>query len=83
MEDEKQRASAIGQSTEGGGDVDGSGLPVPKHALTPPTSEDMEKRERSSSELSDIKDAEEEILPDHYYGGGKVPVFKPVCSALC
>ena len=83
MEDEERHANAIKQSTEGGDDVVGSGLPVPKHALTPPTSEDMEKRERSSSELSEIKDVEEEILPDHYYGGGKVPVFKPVCSTLC
>ena len=83
MEDAKRHTNAIKQSTEGGDDVVKPGLPVPKHALTPPTSEDMEKRERSSSELSDIKDPEEEILPDHYYGGGKVPVFKPVCSALC
>lgn len=25
---------------------------------------------------------EEEIEPDHYYGGGKVPVFKPVSASL-
>ncbi|KAF2744315.1 hypothetical protein M011DRAFT_460883 [Sporormia fimetaria CBS 119925] len=49
-------------------------------ALTPPTSEDLEKRaERMSSELSELdsSDDEEEIEPDHYFEGGKVPVFKP------
>lgn len=54
--------------------------PPTKPALTPPTSEDMDKRdERMSSELSDIEsDDDEEIEPDHYWDGGKVPVFKPV-----
>lgn len=54
----------------------------PKPALTPPTSEDMDKRgERMSSELSELEssDDEEEIEPDHYFDGGKIPVFKPVC----
>jgi hypothetical protein len=53
---------------------------VPKAALTPPTSEDNDKRdERMSSELSDIdSDDGEEIEPDHYFEGGKIPVFKPV-----
>jgi hypothetical protein len=53
----------------------------PKPALTPPTSEDMGKRgERMSSELSELdsSDDEEEIEPDHYFEGGKIPVFKPV-----
>lgn len=51
-----------------------------KPALTPPTSEDMDKREeRMSSELSDIdSDDGEDIEPDHYWDGGKIPVFKPV-----
>ena len=83
MEDEKRHANAMDHSTEGGDEITGPALAVPKHALTPPTSEDMEKLERSSSELSDIKDEEEEIVPDHYYGDGKVPVFKPVCVTLC
>lgn len=61
---------------------------VPKPALTPPTSEDMDKRgERMSSELSELEssDDEEEIEPDHYFDGGKIPVFKPVCceSSAC
>jgi hypothetical protein len=53
---------------------------VPKAALTPPTSEDNDKRdERMSSELSDIdSDDGEDIEPDHYFEGGKIPVFKPV-----
>jgi hypothetical protein len=54
---------------------------TPKAALTPPTSEDNDKRdERMSSELSDIdSDDGEDIEPDHYFEGGKIPVFKPVC----
>lgn len=50
-----------------------------KPALTPPTSEDNDKRdERLSSELSDIdSDDGEDIEPDHYFEGGKIPVFKP------
>src|SRR5690349_4100836 len=64
-------------------------LPVPqddaaaaanKPALTPPTSEDNDKRfERMSSELTDLdSDDGEDIEPDHYFEGGKIPVFKPV-----
>lgn len=55
-----------------------------KPALTPPTSEDMGKRdERMSSELSELEsDDDEEIEPDHYWDGGKVPVFKPVRCTL-
>ena len=62
-------------------------------ALTPPTSENTDKKDdESGSELSDLEpeepleehpvqpkvEDEEEIVPDHYYDGGKVPVFKPV-----
>jgi hypothetical protein len=65
---------------------------LPKAALTPPTSEDNDpKREvRMSSELSDIdSDDGEDIEPDHYWEGGKIPVFKPVrhhtrgCGCRC
>lgn len=51
-----------------------------KPALTPPTSEDNDKRfERLSSELTDLdSDDGEDIEPDHYFEGGKIPVFKPV-----
>ncbi|KAI4631188.1 hypothetical protein J4E83_002717 [Alternaria metachromatica] len=50
-----------------------------KPALTPPTSEDNDKRfERMSSELSELdSDDGEDIEPDHYFEGGKIPVFKP------
>ena len=62
-------------------------------ALTPPTSENTDKKDdESGSELSDLEPEEpledhptqpnvkelEEIVPDHYYEDGKVPVFKPV-----
>lgn len=53
------------------------------NALTPPTSEEMNNRkeaEDGESDLSDLDmDDDEEIVPDHYWEGGKVPVFKPVC----
>lgn len=60
-----------------------------KPTLTPPASEGTDKHYDSGSELSEL-DAEtiekteekyscdEEIEPDHYYEGGKIPVFKPV-----
>ena len=56
-----------------------------KATLTPPASVELPKMEDlSSSELSDLEaeQAVDEILPDHYYGGGKIPVFKPVSSRL-
>lgn len=56
-------------------------------ALTPPTSEEMNsdevaKKESDDSELSDLdlddeEDDDEDIEPDHYWDGGRVPVFKP------
>lgn len=52
-----------------------------KATLTPPASEEADKGDDSGSELSDLDlELEEngEILPDHYYDGGKIPVFKPV-----
>ena len=53
---------------------------APASALTPPTSEDMNtKMEDDLSDLSELEEEEEEeITPDHYYEGGKIPVFKPV-----
>ena len=53
-----------------------------KATLTPPASEHTDKHDDSGSELSDLEpeaDTHDEIFPDHYYGGGKIPVFKPVC----
>lgn len=68
---------------------DHSKLPDLKNAprvLTPPASEEeLDKGQRSSSELSDINLDEDdddigEIEPDHYFDGGKIPVFKPVST---
>lgn len=63
----------------------------PQPTLTPPASEEADKKDYDSgSELSDLEpepeeslpetkvEDHEEIVPDHYYEGGKVPVFKPV-----
>ena len=52
-----------------------------KPVLTPPASEEADKINDSGSDLSDLDqevEDEGEIVPDHYYDGGKVPVFKPV-----
>ncbi|EMC96328.1 hypothetical protein BAUCODRAFT_33663 [Baudoinia panamericana UAMH 10762] len=55
----------------------------PTSALTPPTSEEMDheehKKTHEESDLSDLDldDDEEDIEPDHYWDGGKIPVFKP------
>ena len=57
----------------------------PPHALTPPTSEDNNKFDEASSPLTEVNfddDDDEEIEPDHYWGDGKVPVFKPVCRSI-
>ncbi|KAL8991613.1 MAG: hypothetical protein Q9177_000016 [Variospora cf. flavescens] len=62
-----------------------------KPTLTPPASEGTDKNYDSGSELSDLDietiekadnktdddDNDGEIEPDHYYEGGKIPVFKP------
>lgn len=65
--------------------------------LTPPASEESEHKNdghETSSDLSDLEfdddnegtqreGAEEEgYKPDHYYGGGRIPVFKPVSLPL-
>ena len=55
-----------------------------KPTLTPPLSIRLPKTDdASSSELSDLEADDDlgEIEPDHYYGGGKVPVFKPVSAS--
>lgn len=59
-----------------------------KPTLTPPASEEADKQYDSGSELSELELEPEdkledggEIEPDHYYDGGKIPVFKPVSSA--
>ncbi|THX91599.1 hypothetical protein D6D08_03027 [Aureobasidium pullulans] len=57
----------------------------PAHALTPPTSEDNNTRidDDASSDLSELDldmDDEEEVVPDHYWDDGKIPVFKPTMA---
>lgn len=52
-----------------------------KPTLTPPASEEADQHDESGSDLSDLEgdgDDIDEIVPDHYYEGGKIPVFKPV-----
>jgi len=55
------------------------------NALTPPTSEEMNhETKQDDSELSDLdlsdEDDDEEVEPDHYWDGGKIPVFKPTMA---
>ena len=47
---------------------------------TKSTTENSEEEVKAGENAveSEVKEDDEEILPDHYYGGGKVPVFKPV-----
>lgn len=59
-----------------------------KPTLTPPASDEADRHDDSGSDLSDLEIEPEdngEILPDHYFGNGKIPVFKPVscCCHLC
>jgi len=48
--------------------------------LTPPTSEDWNKNDGSDLSDLELETDEEEIEPDHYWDGGEIPVFKPVCG---
>ncbi|KAI9846192.1 MAG: hypothetical protein M1837_004306 [Sclerophora amabilis] len=51
-----------------------------KSTLTPPPTEKMPPLDDpSSSELSELEDDDDigDVEPDHYYEGGKIPVFKP------
>lgn len=41
--------------------------------------EETKKVVEDKEEDDDDDDDGEEIVPDHYYEGGKIPVFKPVC----
>jgi hypothetical protein len=70
-----------------------SGQETTDTSITPPNSDNGKKDvpDGVPSELSDLEldssiapilaeEEGEEIEPDHYYGGGKIPVFKPVSS---
>ena len=59
----------------------------PPKVLTPPASEEeIDKRQELLSDLSDLDidldddDDIGEIEPDHYFDGGRIPVFKPVST---
>ena len=70
------------------------GLEPDAASITPPNSANGKKDAPDGvpSELSDLEldpnshtaaapgppPMDDEIVPDHYYGGGKIPVFKPV-----
>ncbi|KAI4124062.1 MAG: hypothetical protein LQ347_005878 [Umbilicaria vellea] len=59
---------------------DADGKVESKPTLTPPASEEADQHDDSGSDLSDLEgDGDDigEIVPDHYYEGGKIPVFKP------
>ena len=59
--------------------------PDSKTTLTPPASEEADKLGDVSSELSELDfdlDDIGDIEPDHYYEGGRIPVFKPVRNAI-
>ena len=69
--------AAVAMSPPGDTDVKAETKPT----LTPPASEEADKHYDSGSELSELDLEPEdtvEIEPDHYYEGGKIPVFKPV-----
>ena len=39
---------------------------------------DLDSTMASEAAPADVPPVVEDIEPDHYYGGGKIPVFKPV-----
>lgn len=65
------------ESTGKKGDDDDSGSELseldPEEPVAEPVPEPEVKKEEKEEEEEDG-----EIVPDHYYEGGKVPVFKPV-----
>jgi hypothetical protein len=64
--------------------LDNSPVQQVARVLTPPTSEDMDKKDGiDHGELSDDEDDDWDIEPDHYWGEGKIPIFKPVSTCLC
>ncbi len=52
--------------------------------LTPPSSTTLPVPGDTSAfpmPEKEVNGPEEDIEPDHYYGGGKIPVFKPVSAS--
>lgn len=39
---------------------------------------ELDPNVNGAQEIPSVEADDEEIEPDHYYGGGKIPVFKPV-----
>lgn len=43
---------------------------------------ELDPNASGAPDIPSVEEEEEEIEPDHYYGGGKIPVFKPVSDRL-
>ena len=43
---------------------------------------ELDPNAAGAPEAASVEEEEEDVEPDHYYGGGKIPVFKPVSAAL-
>ena len=43
---------------------------------------ELDPHATGAPETASVEEEEEDIEPDHYYGGGKIPVFKPVGFAF-
>lgn len=41
---------------------------------------ELDPKNGAAQEHASVEEEEEEIEPDHFYGGGRIPVFKPVCD---
>ena len=39
---------------------------------------ELDSKPTDAQEDISVEEGDQEIEPDHYYGGGKIPVFKPV-----
>ena len=48
-----------------------------------PEVEEAEQKPPLAPKIEEEEDDDAEIVPDHYYEGGEVPVFKPVRAPLC
>ena len=44
---------------------------------------ELDPNATGAQEIPSMEADDEEIEPDHYYGGGKIPVFKPVSPLFC
>ncbi|ODH48819.1 hypothetical protein GX48_05043 [Paracoccidioides brasiliensis] len=44
---------------------------------------DLDSNANTTTTAPDSTTAADEIFPDHYYGGGRIPVFKPTMDQFC